>query len=321
MILSVSRRTDIPSFYSEWFLNRLREGFVYVRNPFNTNQISRIELNPQTIECIVFWSKNPNDIIDRLDEIDALGYKYYFQFTITSYDNTIEPNIPKKEKIIETFQRLSEKIGSEKVIWRYDPILLTKKFQVEYHIKWFEFLANQLKDHTHKCIFSFIDMYKKCERNLKTLNLEKITNENKREIVRSLSAISKKYSLKLESCAQEEHFEKYGVAHGKCIDDKLISNLIDKDLSLPKDKNQRDQCGCIASVDIGTYNTCRNFCRYCYANYSEMSVLKNINNHDKSSPLITGCPTGEEKITERTAIKSKSVQLSLFDNKKAEQDV
>lgn len=319
MILSVSRRTDIPSFYSEWFMNRLREGFVYVKNPFNANQISKINLNPQEIECIVFWSKNPNNIINQLDEINKLGYKFYFQFTITSYDKSIELNIPKKEIIIETFKRLSEKIGPEKVIWRYDPIFVNDKYSIDYHIKWYEYLAFQLKDHTHKCIFSFIDMYKKCERNLKAINIKSISNKDKEDIVRDLSLIAKKYSIKLESCAQEENFEKYDVTHGKCIDDDLISRIINKDLSISKDKNQREQCGCVTSIDVGSYNTCKNFCKYCYANYSEKTVMKNIESHNIYSPLITGIPTGKEKITERKIIKSKKTQLSLFSNKSAQQ--
>ena len=316
MILSVSRRTDIPSFYSKWFMNRLREGFVYVRNPFNANQISKIVLNPNQIECIVFWSKNPKDLVEHLSEIDALGYKYYFQFTVTSYDKAIEPNIPKKENIIRTFQDLSEKIGPEKVIWRYDPILLTEKYNIEYHLKWYEYLANQLKDHTRKCVFSFIDMYKKCERNLKSVPLERLTPENKEYIVKNIAGISSKYSLQLESCAQEESFEEYGVFHGKCIDDKLISKIIKIDLNIAKDSNQREQCGCVSSVDIGTYNTCKNFCRYCYANYSEKTVLKNVENHLVDSPLIAGILTGDEKIITRKIAKNKPVQLSILEKYK-----
>ena len=313
MILSVSRRTDIPSFYSEWFMNRLREGFVYVRNPFNANQIYRIELNPEKTECIVFWSKNPGPLLKNLNEIDALGYKYYFQFTVTSYDKSIEPNIPPKRNIIKTFKILSDRIGPEKVIWRYDPIFLNDKYSISYHLQWYEYLADQLKNHTQKCIFSFIDMYNKCKKNLKSVHLEKLTEENKDIIINNLSAIARKYALKLESCAQKESFEKYGVFHGKCIDDELISKIINTKLNIAKDKNQRDLCGCVLSIDIGTYNTCKNFCRYCYANYSETAVLKSIERHNAKSPLITGIPTGNEKITDRKIEKIKPVQMSIFD--------
>lgn len=314
MILSASRRTDIPSFYSEWFMNRLREGFVYVRNPFNANQISKIELNPQKIECIVFWSKNPAPLFKHLNEIDELGYKYYFQFTITSYGQSIEPNLPKKETVIKTFKMLSDRIGPEKVIWRYDPVFLNDTFSIDYHLKWYEYLAGQLKNHTHKCIFSFIEMYKKCERNLESVHIKTLTEENKDLLVKNLSAIAKKSSLPLEACAQKETYEKYGVFRAKCIDDELISKIVNVKLIIDKDQNQRERCGCVSSVDIGEYNTCKNFCRYCYANYSEKSVLKSIENHDPKSPLITGTPGGKEKITDRKIIKNKPLlQMSFFD--------
>ena len=186
-------------------------------------------------------------------------------------------------------------------------------------IKWYEYLAEQLNDYTEKCVFSFIDMYKKCENNLKDIQIDALTDPDKEYLVKNLSEIASINSLKLESCAQEESFEKYGVYHGKCIDDGLISRIIKKKLVLNKDKNQREQCGCVESVDIGTYNTCKNFCKYCYANYSEKTVLKNIKIHDEKSPLIAGHPTGEEKITERKLKISKSVQLPLFNNKSSQQ--
>ena len=246
-----------------------------------------------------------------------MGFKYYFQFTLTSYDSSIERGVPKKTSVLETFKKLSNKIGKEKVIWRYDPIFLTDKFDISYHIKWYEYLAEQLNDYTEKCVFSFIDMYKKCENNLKSIQIQSLTDSDKERLVKNLSEIANTNSLKLESCAQEENFEKYGVCHGKCIDDELISRITKREFVLDKDKNQRKQCGCVESVDIGTYNTCKNFCKYCYANYSEKTVLKNTKSHDEKSPLITGHPTGDEKITERKIKKRKYVQLSLFDNDSA----
>jgi hypothetical protein len=299
-------------------MNRLRENFVYVKNPFNTKQISKILLIPEHIDCIVFWTKNAEKLMPYLPEIDDMGYKYYFQFTLTSYDSSIERGVPKKAIIIDTFKRLSEQIGKDKVIWRYDPIFLTDKHDLSYHIKWYEYLADQLKDHTEKCVFSFIDMYKKCEKNLKNIQIDPLSKNDKEFLVKNLSAIANAYSMKLESCAQEESFEQFGVYHGKCIDDKLISNITKNEMVLEKDKNQREQCGCVTSVDIGTYNTCKNFCKYCYANYSEKTASKNTELHDPNSPLISGHPTGEEKITERKVIKNKSVQLGLFHNNNAQ---
>lgn len=159
MILSVSRRTDIPAFYSDWFFNRLQAGFVDVRNPMNIHQISRIKISPDVVDCIVFWTKNPKKMLDRLDELS--GYNYYFQFTINPYDKQIEHYVPQKSEVIATFQALSMKIGPEKVIWRYDPILLTNKIDVNYHIKYFNELAKRLNGYTNRCVISFVDLYKK----------------------------------------------------------------------------------------------------------------------------------------------------------------
>ena len=168
MILSVSRRTDIPNYYSEWFFNRIKERFVYVRNPMNEHQISKIDLSPDVVDCIVFWTKNPEPMITRLDELSK--YNYYFQFTLTGYGKDIECNVPhKKEKMIPIFRELSRKIGKQKVIWRYDPIFFTKKYTPEYHLKAFEQIAMALKGYTEKCVISFVDVYAKNKRNMKLL--------------------------------------------------------------------------------------------------------------------------------------------------------
>lgn len=312
MILSVSRRTDIPAFYSEWFVKRLRAGFLYVRNPFNANQVSNITLSPDVIECLVFWSKNPQQIIRKLHEIDELGYKYYFQFTVTSYDSSIEHNVPKKEQIINTFKDLSDNIGPDKVIWRYDPIILTDKFNFEYHAKWYEFLTKQLCNHTKKCVISFIDMYKKCERNLIDVHVKPINVSIKKTLSRSLSEIASSYNLSMESCAENDDLSENGIIAGKCIDDNLISKIISRKLSLDKDKTQRRECGCVASVDIGSYNTCSHGCKYCYANFSKKSVMNNCLAHDINSPLLTGMLTGNEKITERKMVSFSEKQQLLF---------
>ena len=169
MIVSVSRRTDIPAFYSDWFFNRLKEGFVYVINPMNLKQISKVELTPDKVDCFIFWTKDATNMIDRLDELK--DYNYYFQYTITSYGKDVENGILDKKKIIESFKKLSDNIGKEKVILRYDPILLSKKYSIDYHCKAFDKLCSQLKGYTDKCVISFIDLYKKTERNTKVLDL------------------------------------------------------------------------------------------------------------------------------------------------------
>jgi DNA repair photolyase len=312
MIISASRRTDIPAFYGDWFINRLREGLVYVRNPFNANQISKIILSPDLIECIVFWTKNLANFIKYLDEIDKSGFKYYFQFTITSYDKNLEENVPKKKYIIDIFKKLSDRIGPEKVIWRYDPILITDKYNTEYHFKWFEFISKNLSGYTHKCVISFIDMYKKCERNLRGFNIYQITSLQKRRIAKTIYEIAQSYNLVVESCAEKIDLEKEGIKHGKCIDDRLISKITGKVICLKKDKSQRPECGCVTSVDIGAYNTCRHGCKYCYANYNKTMVERNCALHDKKSPLLIGNITGKERIIEKNSKKNFKHQLLLF---------
>lgn len=312
MIISASRRTDIPAFYSEWFINRLKEGFLYVKNPFNANQISEITLSPDLIECIVFWSKNPKPLINKLKEIDHLGYKYYFQFTITAYDKTIEKNVPSKKEIIKIFIDLSNKIGKGKVIWRYDPIFLSEKFDIAYHLKWFDYLSNKLSHHTEKCIVSFIDMYKKCQNNMKDIELNNFSLIEKHKIAGGLSEIAKEYGITIESCAEDIDLDQVGIKHGKCIDDQLISKINGVKYKVCKDKSQRNECGCVESIDIGTYNTCCHACKYCYATYSQKEVQNNIKRHDIFSPLITGNLTGKEKITKRDIKPLKRRQPDLF---------
>lgn len=313
MIISASRRTDIPAFYSKWFMNRLSDGYVLVNNPMNRKQISKIPLNPASTECIVFWTKNPLPLLPELKKIDQLGYKYYFQFTLTSYNKTIESSVPKKTILIDTFKRLADQIGNEKVIWRYDPILTTDVFHHDYHLEWFHYLAERLSGYTEKCIISFLDIYKKCERNMKGIQLSTMSQNERVSLAGKLSSISKKYNIVMESCAEDMDMSSIGISHGKCIDDSLISRINKSTIALDKDKNQRDACGCVKSVDIGSYNCCKHNCVYCYANYSKKSVEKNTISHDPKSPLIYGQLQGDEKITTKKITTSKKIQLSLFE--------
>ena len=311
MILSASRRTDIPNYYSDWFFNRLQEGFLYVRNPMNAHQISKIDLSPDVIDCIVFWTKNPRNMMNRLEELQ--GYDYYFQFSITGYGKDVEPNIPdKKEVIIPTFVELSKQI-EKKVIWRYDPILLSERYTIEYHLKAFEVIASKLSGYTERVIISFVDLYTKTQRNTADLKIQEITKEKMIELANRMAEVAKKYSLIIETCAEEIELEAVGVQHGSCIDKKLIEEIIDCKLTVGKDKNQRDECGCYASVEIGTYNTCLNGCRYCYANFSESRVEENIKFYDPNSPLLCGVEGECDKITERKVETLKDIQRSLFD--------
>jgi len=312
MIVSASRRTDIPAFYSDWFINRLREGFVYVRNPFNIKQISRINLSPTHVELIVFWTKNPSPLIHFLDEIKSRGFNFYFQFTLTGYDKNIEKNLPEKLEVLHTFKELSTLIGKEKIIWRYDPIIISNEITKDYHIDKYSHIASQLNGFTDKCIISFLDMYKKCERNMKSISLKEITVDQQVELASCIKSIAQKNNIKLETCSETIELGNIGIHHGKCIDDVLISRILGHEVSIKKDQTQRNECGCVSSVDIGAYNTCRHNCLYCYANYSNDTVAKNVKHHNVNSPLLTGKIDGSEKITERKMSTPMEKQLSLF---------
>lgn len=312
MILSVSRRTDIPNYYVDWFFNRIKEGYVYVKNPMNAHQISKIDISPDVVDCIVFWTKNPKDMIDRLDELDE--YKYYFQFTLTGYGKDIESNIPdKKESIIPTFIKLSEKIGKNKVIWRYDPIIINQKYTIDYHVRAFEEIARSLEGYTDKVIISFVDLYDKTKRNMSELNISELSGDDMRIIAKKLAAIAQKYNLEIESCAEQIELQNIGIKHGHCIDQNLIEDILGCKLKVGKDKNQREECGCIESVDIGTYNTCFNGCRYCYANFNDASVKNNSEKYNINSPLLCGNIGENDKVTERKVKSQKDTQLSFFD--------
>lgn len=311
MILSVSRRTDIPNYYSEWFFNRVKEGYLYVRNPINTHQISKIVLSPNVVDCIVFWTKNPENMLPRLDELKK--YNYYFQFTLTGYGRDIEPGIPNKRKhLISVFHNLSKCIGHERVIWRYDPILLNETYTIGYHLKAFREIAEKLNGYTDKVVISFVDLYAKTKRNTEKLNIRCPSKEDMFKIAIEMAQIAASNRMTIESCAEHTDLCECGVKHGTCIDKNLIQNIIGYEIAGNKDKNQREECGCFESVEVGTYNTCQNGCRYCYANYSYDRVNNNICSYDVNSPLLCGVVNENDVITERKVKSLKMEQLNFL---------
>lgn len=312
MIISASRRTDIPSYYSEWMINRLKEKYVLVRNPMNIHQVSKIDLSPSVVDTIVFWTKNPTLMLPYLDQIK--DYTYYFQFTLTAYGPDVEKNLPSKNKIIiPTFQRLSREIGKERIIWRYDPIFFNEQYSMEYHCKYFDVLASKLSDYTEKCTVSFMDMYRNTERNVRGLSIVKDTYEMQVELLQRFVEIAKKYGLYIDTCAEIGNFHNIGVEHAHCIDRERIERIGGFKLNVDKDRNQRAECGCVASIDIGAYNTCKNGCLYCYANYSSKTVEKNFGMHNPDSPLLFGEIDDTDVIKERKVKSLINNQMNLFD--------
>ncbi len=308
MIISASRRTDIPAFFGEWVINRLKAGYVMVRNPFNYSCVYRIELSPKTVDCIVFWTKNPIPFIHRLHDITC---PFYFLFTITGYGNELETNLPERETIIKSFIRLSGTIGKERVIWRYDPILLTSSIDISWHYRNFTDLAKRLGKYTNTCIFSFIYMYQKCIKNLKGKEARSIAQDDQMMLAGRLSQIAKSYGIALYTCATEAHLTSVGIEHGSCVNKILIEQIIGSKLNIKKDKHQRDHCQCYESIDIGAYNTCMHNCLYCYANSNSESVKKNFALHNPGSPLLFGEVKKDDNVTVRH-IKSNKIYHPLF---------
>ena len=306
MILSASRRTDIPTFYSEWFINRIKEGFFYVRNPMNIRQVSRIDISPELVDCIVFWTKNPIPMIPKLDELK--DYKYYFQYSLTSYGKDIEKNLPdKKTKLIPAFRELSEKLGKKRVIWRYDPILFNETYTPEYHLSAFKQIAEALKGSTEKCVISFVDIYRKNKKNLAELQVEDDDTEGLREFAKKLYDIATVNDMKLATCAEEIELADIGIEHNSCIDKNVIEEITGYKLNVKKDPVQREECRCVVSVEMGSYNTCGNGCRYCYANFNSESVKENMKRYDPCSPILCDALDPEnDKITVR---KVKSIRV------------
>lgn len=279
------------------------------------HQVSKISLSTDVVDGIVFWTKNPIPMMDRLDEIKE--YPYYFQFTLNAYGKDVEPNVPtKNEIIIPAFQKLSKKIGKDKVIWRYDPIFFNETYTLEYHCKYFEALANKLHNFTDKCTVSFIDYYRNTQRNTKPLNIISASNDQKFELMEKFSDIASLYGLKVDTCAEGINLDQFGITHAHCIDKDRLEKIGGFSLNVDKDKNQRLECGCIASVDIGMYNTCKNGCLYCYANYSQKTVQNNFGKHNVSSPLISGELAENDVVKERVEKSCRNCQMNLFSDMK-----
>lgn len=296
MIISASRRTDIPAFYAEWFMQRLRERYVLVQNPFNANTYSRIDLSPENVDAIVFWTKNPRPLLRYLSEIDNRGYGYYIQFTLTGYPKTIEPSLPELNEVISTFKELSDTIGRNKVIWRYDPVILSDITDMAFVVDNFEALAKTLSGFTGRVVISFADFYKKVTRNLERARKDSdiafydihLRRDEIYNIASRISTIAHNYSLAIQSCAEKIDLSRCGINPGKCIDDGLLNALFGLSLHIAKDKYQRKECGCVESKDIGHYNSCTHDCIYCYANNDRKLARKNKARHDPSSPTLIG---------------------------------
>ena len=286
MIIQTGMRTDIPAFYSKWFFNRINEGVVCVRNPYNPSQVTKYSLSPEVVDLIAFCTKNPMPMIPFLDKLKPYG-QYWF-VTITPYGKEIEPNVPKKEHVIESFKKLSDTVGVDSVGWRYDPIFIDTKHSVEWHIAEFEKMADALSGYTKTCVISFIDIYKKVERNFPEARA--VQTKDRAVIGKVFVEIAAKNGMVVKPCAEGDDLAKYGADCSGCMTVHTFETALHNRLEVPKSKkNQRNgECACLLGVDIGAYDTCGHLCKYCYANANAALVKENMKRHNPESPFLTG---------------------------------
>lgn len=310
MIINTGCRTDIPAFYSKWLMNRIREEYVLVRNPYNPLNVTKYSLSPEVVDCLAFCTKNPEPMLEYLNELDK--YKQYWFVTLTPYGKDIEPNVPDKEKVIDSFKKLSNHIGINSIGWRYDPIFINDRFNVEKHIECFEKIARELRGYTHDCTISFLDLYEKVKRN--SPELKPPSKDEQIEIAKAFSKIGKENNMVIHSCCEKTYLEEYGLDISGCMSKDIVEKAIGFSLNPPKVKNLRENCSCLMGNDIGAYNTCLHLCKYCYANYNKELVLENIKKHDEKSPFLIGNFENDDKIIDakQKSWKIKNEQISLF---------
>lgn len=293
MILFASGRTDIPAFYSNWFINRVKAGFVDVRNPFNQNLVSRI--NFSDVDLIMFCSKNPLPMIDKLK---MLKVPVLFHVTITPYSKDVEPNIPDKRLIIEGVKKLSLVLGIDNVVLRYDPIFLSDKYNVDYHIRAFDKLCKNLNGYVNKIIVSFMDEYKNVRSNKNILKYRTFTREDYKKIGEAFSKSAMDNGMSVQTCFEDNDLTEYGFVKGECLSHELAYILTGKKFKSSNVRKEK-KCECVQMVDIGDYNSCMNMCKYCYANYDEKAVSSNFKMHDDNSSLLIGSIQSDDVIKVR----------------------
>ena len=286
MIIQTGMRTDIPAFYSEWFVNRIKEGFVLVRNPYNPSQVSRYSLSPDVVDLIGFCTKNPAPMLPHMDILK--GYGQYWFVTITPYGKDIEPNVPDKQKVMEDFKKLSDIVGVDSMGWRYDPILVDEEHPVGWHIAEFGKMAETLSGYTNTCVISFIDLYSKVRRNFP--EAREVCHEDRLAIGKAFIEIARRYDITIRPCAEGKELEPYGADCSGCMTVKTYEKALHANLDVPRrGTNQRNgECACLLGTDIGAYDTCGHLCRYCYANVHADLVRENLRRHDPRSPFLTG---------------------------------
>lgn len=311
MIVSASGRTDIPALYSEWFIRRIRAGYCLVPSPSNARQLTNVSLSPDEVEAIVFWSKNPAPLMPYLEELDKMGFRYYFQFTLNDYPVYLERGVPSLNDRLSTFLNLSRHIGPLRVVWRYDPIIISNLTPVEFHVEAFSRLAQTLKGATRRVMISIMDFYPKIEPRLSSLEKNLGFSFDRRlsssqqmpKLLKTLADISRRNDIDIFTCGEERDYSQIGIPRGRCIDNEILREVWSLDLSYRKDLLRRDSCLCMVSKDIGINDTCIHGCSYCYATVNHALAVLSYNEHDPDSPLPCGEPDRVELLNAATSQK------------------
>ncbi len=315
-IISARRRTDIPAYYSTWFMNRIKAGYCTAINPFNATPY-RISLRPDDVDVIVFWTRNPAPLFEHLPRLDELGYRYYFQYTVMANPRSIDPKSPSSRVAVETFRALAEIVGRQRVIWRYDPIVLSAETPPSFHVETHARLAEALHGATGRCVVSLVDVYRKANKRLKELARKGIAIEetpqdalagDTAQMLHALAETAGRHGMEIVSCAEDLDLTPFGIAKGKCVDDGYIKSTFDLDVSHKKDPGQREACGCVVSRDIGMYDSCLYGCQYCYATRDFGTAKTNNAEHKEDSPSLLGwydAPEPEEIEPEKKKAKRK----------------
>ena len=284
MIINTGQRTDIPAFYTDWFVNRLKAGFVLVRNPYNPRSVTRYRLSPEVVDLIGFCTKNPAPMLPHMDLLRPYGQFWYV--TITPYGKEIEPGVPDKREVLDSFRRLSDTVGPDRMGWRYDPVFISGEYPAERHIRAFEYMAQTLSGYTRTAVISFVDLYEKTKRNFP--EVRPVTAEQRLQLGKAFVEIAGQYGMTLRPCGEGDELAPFGADCSGCMTVAMYEQALGRRLKVPKTAPARKECACYLGGDIGAYNTCGHLCRYCYANYDAATVRKNLAAHDPESPLLIG---------------------------------
>jgi len=309
MILNTGNRTDIPAFFSEWFINRVREGFVLARNPFFPNQVTRFRIDPKLVDIIAFCTKNPAPMLPYMDQISS--FKQFWFVTITPYGKRIEPGVPDKKEVCDAFRKISCIVGKRCIGWRYDPIFISDTYTVEYHLQAFEKIASLLEGYTEQVVISFIDLYEKTKKNFP--EAREVSRQERLLLGENLARTGRCHGMQVYTCLEGRDLARFGVNTGGCMTKEVLEHALGEELYIPPGLSPaREGCRCLLGSDIGAYNTCKHFCRYCYANYDKESVMRNHALHDPHSPLLIGHLQDGDEVREAKQIRYRTGQMTFL---------